>query len=83
MPKLTHRIFNERANLLANQLDQFNIHVLVVIRNIENVQWFKADLVKKIRLNARLVLLPHNKDQVSPTDVGDGQALSCATVCAG
>ena len=61
MPKLTHRIFNERANLLANQLDQFSIHVLVVIRNIENVQWLKADLVKKIRLNARFVLYPITK----------------------
>lgn len=58
-----------RFDSIANQVNEFGIHELVVIRNVENMQWRFADRVPKRLEEARTVFGLHYEENVGPYQI--------------
>lgn len=57
--------------------DQFSVHEVVVVRYVQADQFLAIKVVSELRLKTPLVLLLHDDDEISPSNVARGHFDPC------
>lgn len=60
---------NHRCHHIPDQVNQFRVHKLKVIGDVEDMNRFGSDLVSEVSSQARQMGFFHDAYQVSPVDI--------------
>ena len=71
------------ANRGAQNVDQFRVHELILVGNVEDVGGLAGDCIWIVGQQARAVFLFHGEDYVGTLDVGCGDTTAGARTRAG